>query len=175
MLTLEELNAQSPDAFVATLGGIYEHSPWVAQRVVALRPFATRAQLQEAMRAAVASASEAEQLALIRAHPQLGARGRARAELSAASAREQQRAGLALCTSADWARLDELNAAYLAKFEIPFILAVRGHTPASIIDDFERRLANDAPQERAQALRQIDLIAHYRLIELLGAAETAPD
>jgi len=168
MITLEALNALPSSEFVATLGGIFEHSPWVPARVAPQRPFATRVELLEAMRAVVQAAPPAEQLTLIRAHPQLGARGRARVGLTAASAREQHRAGIDLCTAADWARLDELNAAYHAKFDFPFVLAVRGHNPASIIENFETRLGNDAAQERQRALQEIGLIAGYRLAELLA-------
>jgi OHCU decarboxylase len=167
MISLATLNALPSSEFVAMFGAIFEHSPWVAARVAPLRPFSTRAQLLDAMRAAVSAATPEEQLTLIRAHPQLGARGRARRELSAASAQEQHRAGLDLCTSADWARLDQLNAAYLAKFETPFILAVRGHTPASIIANFEARLEHSAAQERERALQEIGRIADYRLSELV--------
>jgi OHCU decarboxylase len=167
MIKLAALNALPSAEFVATLGAIFEHSPWVAARVAPLRPFATRAELLEAMRAAVDAATSEEQLTLIRAHPQLGARGRARRELSAASAQEQHRAGLDLCTSADWARLDQLNASYLAKFEMPFILAVRGHTPASIIENFAARLELSAARERERALHEIGRIAEFRLSELI--------
>jgi OHCU decarboxylase len=168
MISLAELNAASAGEFVARLGGIFEHSPWVAARVAAQRPFASCRQLQEAMCAAVARATAAEQLALIRAHPTLGSRGR-RAALTDNSAREQRRAGLDACTPEDFARLDRLNAAYLEKFAMPFILAVRGLDPAAIIDCFERRLANEAPVERRTALEEIGLIAGYRLADLVAA------
>ncbi|MGA2562829.1 MAG: 2-oxo-4-hydroxy-4-carboxy-5-ureidoimidazoline decarboxylase [Steroidobacteraceae bacterium] len=168
MITLEALNALPASEFIATLGGVFEHSPWVPERVAAMRPFATRAQLLEAMRAAVQAATPEEQLRLIRAHPQLAARGRNRLELTAASAREQQRAGLDAVTSAVLTQIEQLNAAYLEKFDFPFIIAVRGHDSASILENCRRRLANEEPQERRTALRQIELIAEYRLNDLVG-------
>jgi OHCU decarboxylase len=167
VIALADLNSVPADEFVARLAGIFEHSPWVAQRVAAARPFTSRRQLLDAMRAAVDEATPEEQLTLIRAHPKLGLRGRGRAVLTESSAREQHGAGLEACTPEDSARLDALNAAYSEKFAIPFILAVRGHDPASIIAACERRLRNDWPQEQRAALREIGLIAGYRLAEVV--------
>lgn len=168
MIALAELNELPADEFVATLAGIFEHSPWVAQRVAAARPFAARELLLEAMCAAVEAAAPDEQLALIRAHPKLKVTGRAREALTAASSREQRGAGLDACTADEAARLDALNAAYFEKFAMPFILAVRGHTPNSIIAACERRLGHDAARERRAALREIGLIAGYRLADLVS-------
>ncbi len=167
MTTLEQLNTAPVREFVAILGAIFEHSPWVAERAAAGRPFRSKAELLESMCAAVRDASPAEQLALIRAHPQLGARGRNRAQLTAASAQEQQRAGLDACTDEEFAELMKLNAAYVQKFSFPFILAVRGHTPESILATLTTRLSNDADTERAAALVQIDLIAGFRLADVV--------
>jgi len=121
------------------------------------------------MRGAVDAAAPAEQWALIRAHPQLGTRGRSPAPLTEASTREQRRAGLDACTAEQWASLDRLNAAYVAKFAMPFILAVRGHDPNSIIEQVERRLGNDPPTEQRTALREIGLIAGYRLAAAIAS------
>jgi len=167
MTTLEQLNAAPIREFVAVLGAIYEHSPWVAERAAAGRPFGCKSDLLAAMCAAVRNAAPAEQLALIRAHPQLGARGRNRAQLTATSAQEQQRAGLDACSDEEFAQLMKLNAAYVQKFSFPFILAVRGHTPHSILAALTTRLSNDAASERAAALAQIDLIAGLRLADVV--------
>jgi len=156
--------------FVARLAGIFEHSPWVAARAAAARPFESSQHLLAVMRTAVAEATPEKQLALIRAHPPLGLRGRARTGLTAASSREQRGAGLEACTPDEAARLDELNAAYVEKFAMPFVLAVRGHTPQSIIATCERRLANDAVSERRTALHEIGMIAGYRLAEVVSDA-----
>jgi len=168
VITLEQLNALPATEFVAILAGIFEHSPWVAQRAAAARPFASRLQLLDSMRAAVDAATPAEQLALIRAHPQLGARGRSVSQLTVASAREQRRAGLNACTPADGVRLEQLNARYLEKFGFPFILAVRGHDPASILANFERRLGNDSQREQHMALGQIGAIAAFRVADVIA-------
>ena len=167
MITLEALNTMPVAQFVATLGTVFEHSPWVAERAVAARPFGSREQLLQAMCAVVQAASAQEQLALIRAHPQLGARGRRRAELTENSANEQRRAGLDACSDEEFARLMDLNATYMQKFSFPFILAVRGQNPASILAALETRLHHDPDLERRTALSQIGIIAGYRLEDLV--------
>ena len=166
MIVLAELNALAAAEFTRQLGGLFEHSPWVAARAAGARPFASACHLREVLRGVVDAATPAEQLALIRAHPPLGSRT-PRSRLTEASAGEQRRAGLDACTAEDFIRLDTLNAAYREKFAMPFILAVRGHDPASIIERFEQRLRRDLPSEHRTALDEIGLIAGYRLADLL--------
>jgi OHCU decarboxylase len=168
MLTIEALNAMSVQEFTTALGSIFEHSSWVAARAARLRPFASREQLHQAMCAQVAQASAAEQDALILAHPKLGARGRQRAQLTESSAGEQSRAGLDACTDEEFAQLLRLNELYMARFAFPFILAVRGHTPESILAAMTQRLANDPATERATALQQINRIADFRIAAQLA-------
>jgi OHCU decarboxylase len=168
MLTIEALNTMSVQEFSAALGSIFEHSPWVAQRAARLRPFASREQLHQAMCEEVARADPAEQDALILAHPKLGARGRQRSQLTQASASEQSRAGLDACTDAQFAELLRLNELYLARFAFPFILAVRGHTPQSILASMMQRLGNDQASERVTALQQINCIASLRLADSIA-------
>lgn len=167
-MTLDQLNTLDHAAFVAQLGGIFEHSPWVAERVSGQRPFATREALHSAMCAVVDAASAAEQLALIRAHPQLAGKAAIRNELTAASLSEQRGAGLDQCSPAEFARLRELNDAYQQRFGFPFILAVRGHTRDSIIANMASRIAQSPADEHAQALRQIAQIADLRLADLVN-------
>lgn len=167
MTTLAELNALPTPQFVALLAGVFEHSPWVAARAAAARPFASVPQLLDGMRAAVAAATAEEQLALIRAHPQLRPRVGTEPALTDASAGEQRRAGLSAVTVTEAARLEQLNVQYLQKFGFPFILAVRGHNPQSIIAQLTTRLAADAAHEQRTALQQIGLIAGYRLADLI--------
>jgi OHCU decarboxylase len=169
VITLEALNALPVDEFTATLGAIFEHSPWVPQRAAAARPFNSRLDLLDAMRAVVQAAPAEEQLSLIRAHPQLGARGRKRAELTEASSREQRRAGLDACTDEEFDQLLRLNTAYVHKFSFPFILAVRGHDPNSILASMGSRLHNDSDLERHTALIQIGLIGGYRLADAIAS------
>ena len=173
MITLAALNALPAAAFTETLGAIFEHSPWVAQRAAASRPFASRLDLLDAMRMAVRDAPIEDQLNLIRAHPQLGARGRKRLELTEASSCEQRRAGLDACSDAEFTELMQLNAAYVQKFDFPFILAVRGHDPESILAFMRTRLNNNLEQERHTALTQIGLIGGYRLADLVLSSPAA--
>jgi beta-ureidopropionase / N-carbamoyl-L-amino-acid hydrolase len=170
VISLVELNAASAVQFTATLTGIFEHSPWVAERAATLRPFASRVKLHEAMCGKVTQATAAEQLALIRAHPELAGRAAIRGELTAASTREQQGAGLSACTPEEFADLQSLNAQYGAKFGFPFVLAVRGHTPASVIASLRERVGHSADDERMVALEQIGRIAGFRLADLVSSA-----
>jgi OHCU decarboxylase len=169
MLTIEALNAMSVQDFTTALGSIFEHSPWVAQRAAPWRPFSDGAALHQAMCQQVEQASVAEQDALILAHPKLGARGRQRAQLTQSSAQEQSRAGLDACSDAEFAELLRLNELYMARFAMPFILAVRGHTPESILAALTKRLDNDRAIERATALQQIHRIASFRLDDLVDS------
>ena len=126
MPSLEQLNEAPPRDALAMLDGIYEHSPWVAERALASRPFRSLAQLKLALSRAVAGAPQAQRLALLRAHPELAGKAMLASSLTAESSDEQTRSGLTHCSPEELARLQELNAAYNARFGFPFILAVRG-------------------------------------------------
>src|SRR5262245_6033948 len=149
MLTLAPLNAAAEAEFATLLDGTYEHSPWIAQRAAGKRPFASLAALKRALVEVVREATHDEQLGLIRAHPTLAGKAMGAGALTADSTHEKPTAGLTHCSPQEYAKLQELNAAYDAKFGWPFILAVRGPrgtglTRADIIATFERRLANPA-------------------------------
>lgn len=166
-MTLDSLNRADPDAFVAALGGIFEHSPWVAEQVVAHRPFASIEALHAAMCAAVAAAGRERQMALIRAHPQLAGKAAIRGELTESSTNEQRGAGLDQCSPEQFAEITRLNADYDARFGFPFILAVKGHTRDSIIANMRARIGHDRDAEIAEALKQIERIARFRLDALI--------
>jgi 2-oxo-4-hydroxy-4-carboxy-5-ureidoimidazoline decarboxylase len=163
--TLDQLNTADRASFVATLGGIFEQAPWVPERACARRPFATLADLFDAMAEAVAKASEAEQAALIRGHPELAGKVARAGAMTAESRREQGGLGLDRLSDEAFARFERLNAAYRQRFGFPFIICVRRHTRDSILDSFERRLGNDAASERAAALAEIGHIARLRLAD----------
>ncbi|QCX49104.1 2-oxo-4-hydroxy-4-carboxy-5-ureidoimidazoline decarboxylase [Ralstonia pseudosolanacearum] len=165
---LAQLNAMDTAQFVHTLGGIYEHSPWVAEQAAAQRPFASADALAAAMRRAVDGAGEGPQLELVRAHPELAGKAAVRGELTAESTREQAGAGLDQCSPEEFARLQALNARYHDKFGFPFILAVRGYDRHGIIDVFARRLENDRATELRASLEQIHRIAGFRLHDLMA-------
>jgi N-carbamoyl-L-amino-acid hydrolase len=169
MITLEQLNAASLPDFVTALAGIFEHSPWIAERAAAVRPFSSRVALHEAMCAVIAAASADEQLQLIRAHPELAGKAAIRNELTVESGREQRGAGLDACTPEEFTRLHELNKTYSERFAFPFILAVRGHHPASIIRCFEERIEHSPALERQVALHQIGRIGAFRLADAVAS------
>lgn len=149
-------------AFLERYGDVFEHSPWVAARAFSAGPFAGIDDLHAAFMDVLMRASEDEQLGLIRAHPELGAR----VALSTASAQEQLGAGLKALSPAAFARFQDLNAAYRAKFGFPFIICVRLHDRESILAAYEARLMNEPAQERAAALAEIGKIARFRLEDM---------
>jgi 2-oxo-4-hydroxy-4-carboxy-5-ureidoimidazoline decarboxylase len=166
VLALSSLNALSCPAFVAALGEVFEHAPWVAQAAAAGRPYATVTALHDAMMAAVRQAPAERQAAFIGGHPALGSRMR-RAELTDHSQAEQRGLDLDRLSAAEFERFNRLNAAYREKFGFPFIVCVRRHTRDSILRQFERRLAHDMAAERQAALNEIGLITRLRLVALV--------
>ena len=163
-MTLAELNATDRRAFVEAVGWAFEHSPWVAERAWERRPFTSVEALHETMSAIVASSTYEEQITLLRAHPDLGARAR----MSDASEREQSGAGLDALTSDESDRLRALNAAYREKFGFPFLYAVKGSTKHDILSALERRLPSTRDIEHQEALRQAYRIARFRLEDVIS-------
>jgi 2-oxo-4-hydroxy-4-carboxy-5-ureidoimidazoline decarboxylase len=164
-MTLDAVNRMDRESFVASLGWVFEHSPWVAERAWSRRPFAGVDALHHAMAEEVMGARTEEQMALIRAHPDLGTRAR----MSLASSGEQAGAGLDHLTLEEYEQLHRLNSAYREKFCFPFIYAVRGSSKQDILRALTRRLSNDQAAEHAAALMQISRIAQIRLEEAFHA------
>jgi len=172
-LTLEWLNAAPASKALAALDGLYEHSPWIAEAALQQRPYASLAQLKQAMVRAVRDAGREAQLALIRAHPELAGKAAVAGTLTAESSGEQARAGLNQCTPEEFALVQRLNADYNARFGWPFVMAVRGPRGTGlhrreIIATLQRRLHGHPDFERAECLRQIDRIAEIRLNDKFG-------
>lgn len=165
-LTLDALNAMPAQAFVAALGEVFEHSPWVAEAAATGRPYATVAALHDAMIGAVRAQAPEKRLAFINGHPELGSRVK-RADLTADSQSEQGSLGLDRLSAEEFDAFTRMNAAYREKFRIPFIISVRRHTRDSLLAQFDRRLRNDATAEQAQALAEIALITRQRLNALV--------
>jgi 2-oxo-4-hydroxy-4-carboxy-5-ureidoimidazoline decarboxylase len=163
-MTLREVNASDRPRFVEKVGWVFEHSPWVAERAWIEKPFASLDDLHRAMAAAVTAATPEEQLSLLRAHPDLGAR----ASLSTASATEQAGAGLDHLTPEEFEHLRRLNSAYRDKFGFPFLYAVKGSTKHDILKALEARLPASREREMAEALSQVARIARFRLEELIS-------
>jgi len=170
-VTLAELNVSSPHVFSQTLGWVFEHSPWVAERTWRHRPFRDVPQLHRAMAAEVEAARPEEQLALLRAHPDLGTRAR----VSQASAAEQASAGLNNLTSDEREALTRLTAAYRERFGFPFLLAVRDASKSDVLDALARRLQASLDVERAEALRQVERIALLRLQDTIEPDPGPPE
>lgn len=161
---------QSRAAFVARFGGVWEHSPWIAEGTFDAGLTAaqdTADGLHAAMTVVMRAADEPAKLALIRAHPDLAGKLAAAGRLTAESTGEQASAGLDRLTDAERAEFTRLNDAYKARFGFPFILAVKGKTKGEIRNAFLARLENDAAAEFAEALTQIERIALLRLKDLL--------
>ena len=176
-LTLEQLNTSPPSELLAELGGLYEHSPWFVETALQSRPFASLAHFKHTLVQAVDGAGRESQLALVRAHPELAGKAMVAKTLTAESTNEQGKAGLTACTPDEFARIQQLNADYNARFGFPFILAVRGArglglNKAQIIETFERRVYNHPDFELAEALRNIHRIAEIRLNDKFGVEPT---
>lgn len=165
--TLTDLNAADHDAFVAVLGGLFEHSPWVAAEAFERRPFRDAEHLLAELYAALRRAAPERQLALIRAHPDLAGRLAEQGGLTAASTAEQKSAGLDRLGSEERAELQRLNAAYRERFGFPFLLCARGKDPEIIRAALAARLLNTPDQEHAAALAEIEKIARLRLADIL--------
>ncbi len=160
----------SRDAFVAAYGGVFEHSPWIAERAFELElgpAHDTATGLWSALARAFRSATDEERVGVLRAHPDLAGKLAAARRLTAASAAEQAAAGLDALTDDERETFTRLNTAYTARHGHPFIIAVRDHDKAGILAAFERRLANESAEERAEACRQVERIAFLRLTEML--------
>lgn len=154
------------DQFVATFGGIYEHSPWIAEqawdRGINVR-HDTVEELHALLAEVFAGADRATQLAVVQAHPDLAGRAALAGELTASSTGEQAGAGLDACTPEELQRFQELNRIYQARFGFPFIMAVKGKHRGEILDAFEQRVHNSPEQEFGRALAEINKIALLRL------------
>ena len=166
-----ERPSQMPAArFIERFGGVYEHSPWVAERAfdLELGPAHDRpAGLANALARAFRSASHEERLGVLQAHPDLAGKLAAAKRLTGESTAEQASAGLDALTDDERARFTELNEAYVARHGFPFIIAVRDHDKTGILQAFERRLDQDSEAEFAEACRQVERIARLRLETLL--------
>lgn len=162
-MTLAELQRLDRAAFVAALGDVFEHSPWIAEAAWERGPFDSVDALHAAMLQVLAEADDGRKLALIRAHPDLAGKAAIRGELTAASTEEQARSGLSSLTPEEYARFQALNEAYKARFGFPFIMAVRHSNKDAILKGFEERLQNTREAELERALAEIGKIARFRL------------
>src|SRR5436305_5142881 len=161
--TLAGLNDLPASSFVAALGEVFEHAPWVPEATAPGRPYPTVTALHDAMMQALRRAAPERQLAFIGGHPELGSRVK-RADLTDHSQSEQGGLGLDRLSAEEFDRFSRLNAAYRERFGFPFIICVRRHTRDSILRQFERRAHNDTETELAAALDEIGFITRLRLV-----------
>src|SRR5947208_9546701 len=170
-VALADLNAADEAGFMAALGNVYEHAPWVAQAASRQRPFVTLAALHNAMIAAVRAGPADEQVGLIKGPPDLGGKAAQTGAMTVDSKAEQASAGLDRLSETEFAQFHRLNNAYREKFRIPFIICARRHSKDSILQQFERRLQNSMTEETETALAEIFRIAALRLDQRLEAAD----
>ncbi|MGB3787942.1 MAG: 2-oxo-4-hydroxy-4-carboxy-5-ureidoimidazoline decarboxylase [Phormidesmis sp.] len=164
--SLDTVNQMTQAEFTTAFGAIFEETPAIAQQAWKQRPFESVERLWRAMVAVVEADSAAAQIALIKAHPDLGTR----AAMAEASVQEQARAGLGQMSEQEYARFQKLNSAYQKKFDFPFVMAVKGHDVESILQMFEDRLENDSMSEQERALSEIFQIARFRLEDCVEEA-----
>jgi 2-oxo-4-hydroxy-4-carboxy-5-ureidoimidazoline decarboxylase len=169
-VTLEQLNTCDQAFFAASLGHLFEHSPWVASETWAKRPFADVLSLHAALCATMRVATPDRQLALIRAHPDLAGRLAAAGKLTPESKNEQASAGLTQLTADELAGFQKLNEAYTTRFGFPFIICARLNARDAILRAMETRVNNSAAVEFEAALTEIEKIAWLRLNDLLRAS-----
>ena len=166
---LTAINTARREPFVSALGEVFEHSPWVAERVFEARPFADVAAVHAAMMLAVRAAAADAQLQLIRAHPELAGREAVAGELTAGSTGEQGRLGFTALTRAEFDEMADINRRYREKFGFPCIVALRLHADrASVMAEMRRRTGNARAAEMAAALEQIGHITRGRLDQMFA-------
>ena len=163
-LSMSSIRALDEASFVALLGAVVEHSPWVARRAWHRGPFGTRQALFDALSIEIHGASDAEQLALLLVHPELAGQEARAGTMTADSQSEQGRLGLLRLDAATVRHLDDLNRRYRERFGFPFIVALRLHASlASVLADGEQRLDHDETTERRIALGQVCQVVRGRL------------
>ncbi|MES2414562.1 MAG: 2-oxo-4-hydroxy-4-carboxy-5-ureidoimidazoline decarboxylase [Pseudomonadota bacterium] len=170
---LEKINTATKAEALQLLDGLYEHTPWIAEKALERRPFKSAAHLKHEMARALDEGGRDAQLALIRVHPELAGKAMVAKSLTAESTHEQNTAGLTQCTPAELDAIQQLNRDYNAKFGFPFVLAVRGTRGSGlnkqqIMATFARRLANHPDFEFHECLRNIHRIVELRLNDKLG-------
>ena len=164
---IREINSCSPARFVDLLGGIFEHSPWVAERSQQLRPFESIADLHRKMSSQVRAASAGRQLDLLCQHPELAGKEADAGSLTEASRQEQAGAGLNQCTPEELLRIKHLNQGYRDRFGFPFIIAVTGLDKHQVIAAMEQRLEHSVEDEFETAIAEVEKIGLIRLEALL--------
>ncbi len=166
-VSIDQLNSLSKTEFIQILGGIFEHSPWVAEKVYTEKPFDSVSTLLEKMIQIVSTASHQQQLALICNHPELAGKAAEQNALTDESKNEQAGAGLNNCSSEELQKLRLLNQQYRNRHGFPFVIAVKQLTRYDILDAIQMRLQNPTEDEFKNCIREIAKIAKFRLNQLI--------
>jgi len=168
IVSLQHVNQLDQASFITLCGGFFEHSPWIAEQAWQRRPFRSLDHLHQAMCGIVASSPRDQQLALIRAHPDLVGRLAREGRLTASSTAEQAAAGLNQLSALEAEAFDRYNAEYQSRFGFPFVICARQNKKEAILAAFPIRLQNDRDQEISTALLEIYKIAGLRLMDAVS-------
>lgn len=161
-LSMGKINQMEKEEFVHTVGWVFEHSPWVAEKAWESRPFPSREELLQTMITIVQNSEESLKLALLRKHPDLGTR----LQMSEISQKEQAGAGLDRLSKEEFTEFVSLNKSYVKKFGFPFIMAVKGQTKESILAAMKQRVQSAYEDEYVIALLEVYKIARFRLNDM---------
>ena len=170
-MTLREINALDQDGFVTALGFVFEGSPWIAARAWQARPFGSLTHLHRSLCDVMYNASVEQQVALIRAHPDLVGQAALAGTLTPVSTQEQASAGLDRLSPEEIATFTRLNQAYRHRFGFPFVICVRENRKEGILAAFATRLEHSRDEEISTALAEIAKIASLRLRDVVAADE----
>jgi len=175
LYAIDEISALSAAEFIRVFGGIYEHSPWVAEAAYACRPFESLDALESAMRAVVENAATQKQVGILSAHPEFSGTEAKRGTLTTHSRREQSRLDLDALTGDELQRMLDINRRFMKKYGFPGIVAVRLHESIDgVFSELDRRIENDYVDEIRDALDQVHQIARFRLHDLINEDFAAP-
>ncbi|MBX7158237.1 MAG: 2-oxo-4-hydroxy-4-carboxy-5-ureidoimidazoline decarboxylase [Verrucomicrobiae bacterium] len=166
-MTLSEINQLSQSEFTKIFGGVFEHSPWIAEEGWKFQPFSSGSELHQKLCKIVTQSSEKKQLALLNAHPDLVGKIALEGKLTQASTQEQTSAGLTQLSTEEIQLFQNNNRAYREKFGFPFIICARLNKKEAILNGFKNRLQNSREQEMKTALEEIYKIAEFRLRDLI--------
>lgn len=160
---LAAANRMDQAAFVTAFGGTFEHSPWIAERAWAARPFASVEDLHAAMMRVIHDVSREAQVLFLCGHPELAGQEAQAGTMTSESVGEQASAGLDALSPGEFAELRALNVQYRGRHGFPFIVAVRRYSKSEIFEQLRRRIEIDSEAELQEALRQIAWITRLRV------------
>ena len=171
-ISLQEINILDEEAFIRILTGLFEGPPWIVTQAWPAHPFTSREQLYQTLCSIMYQAPLEQQIALLRAHPDLVGRAALAGTLSPASTNEQAAAGLDRLAPEEMATFQRLNQAYRDQFDFPFVICARENKKESILDGFAVRMQHTRQQEIETALGEVAKICALRLQDLIDETST---